>query len=192
MGWIGAFKDGFYDIAERQFSTFVSNYPKHTRVFDIYYLLGRTFVIKGKLKEARAVFSKIINEAKNFENMDDALLGMAELEMRLGNREEATKLLVSVIKSTRNLTRSIIPTIFWDYSNSDQINWRRQSQLLRSLSILEKRSAHSVLPVLVRSPVFPPEATWNGSGGTSRTCGKTLNHFPGVSKIRPIWLGNPI
>ncbi len=98
--WVGtgAFKDGFYDIAERQFSTFVSNYPKHARVFDIYYLLGRTFVIKGKLKEARAVFSKIINEAKNFENMDDALLGMAELEMRLGNREEATKLLVSVIK----------------------------------------------------------------------------------------------
>jgi TolA-binding protein len=98
--WVGtgAFKDGFYDIAERQFADFVGNYPKHARVFDIYYLLGRTLVIKGKLKEARTVFSKIINEAKNFENMDDALLGMAELEMRLGNREEATKLLLSIIK----------------------------------------------------------------------------------------------
>ena len=30
--------------------------------------------------------------------MDDALLGMAELEMRLGNREEAAKLLLSIIK----------------------------------------------------------------------------------------------
>jgi len=98
--WVGtgAFKDCFYDFAERQFTNFISNYPKHARVFDIYYLLGRTLVIKGKLKEARTVFSKIINEAKSFENMDDTLLGMAELEMRLGNRDEAAKLLLSIIK----------------------------------------------------------------------------------------------
>ncbi len=98
--WVGtgAFKDGLYDIAERQFTNFLSNYPKHFRVFDIYYLLGRTLVIKGKLKEARTVFSRIINEGKSFENMDDALLGIAELEMRLGNREEAAKHLQSIIK----------------------------------------------------------------------------------------------
>jgi TolA-binding protein len=98
----GAFQDGLYDIAERQFTNFISNYPKHARVFDIYYLLGRTLVIKGKLREARTVFSKIINEAKSFENMDDALLGMAELEMRLGNRDEAAKLLLTVIKKYPN------------------------------------------------------------------------------------------
>ena len=99
--WVGtgAFKDGFYDIAEKQFATFISTYPKHAKVFDIYYLLGRTLVIKGKFKEAKTLFSKIINEGKNFENMDDTLLGMAELEMRLGNREEAAKLLLSIIKT---------------------------------------------------------------------------------------------
>ena len=145
---IGAFKDGFYDIAERQFSTFVSNYPKHTRVFDIYYLLGRTFVIKGKLKEARAVFSKIINEAKNFENMDDALLGMAELEMRLGNREEATKLLVSVIKR---------------YPKFDQIDHSYyllgllelgSNQLTSAESALKKVSQYSKNDELIRSSLF--------------------------------------
>ena len=145
---IGAFKDGFYDIAERQFSTFVSNYPKHTRVFDIYYLLGRTFVIKGKLKEARAVFSKIINEAKNFENMDDALLGMAELEMRLGNREEATKLLVSVIKR---------------YPKFDQIDHSYyllgllelgSNQLTSAESALKKVSQYSKNDQLIRSSLF--------------------------------------
>jgi TolA-binding protein len=99
--WVGAgaFKDGFYDIAEKQFSNFINNYPKHARIFDIYYLLGRTLSIKGKLKEAKAAFSKIINEGKNFENMDDALLGMAELEIRLGNQEQAAKLLLSIIKT---------------------------------------------------------------------------------------------
>ena len=98
--WVGAgaFKDGFYDIAEKQFTSFIGNYPKHAKVFDIYYLLGRTLVIKGKFKEARIAFSKIINEGKNFGNMDDALLAMAELEMKLGNREEAAKLLLSIIK----------------------------------------------------------------------------------------------
>src|SRR3989304_716155 len=81
----GAFKDGFYDIAERQFTNFISHYPKHAKVFDVYYLLARTLVIKGKLKEARTFFLTIINKGKNFENMDDTLLGTAELEIRLGN-----------------------------------------------------------------------------------------------------------
>jgi TolA-binding protein len=98
--WVGtgAFKDGFYDIAEKQLSSFVKTYPKHDKVFDVYYLLGRTLLIEGKLKEAKTVFSKIINEGKKFENMDYTLWGMAQLEMRLGNREEAVKLLLSLIQ----------------------------------------------------------------------------------------------
>jgi TolA-binding protein len=94
----GAFRDGFYDIAEKQFSNFVRIYPKHEKVFDIYYLLGRTFFIKGKLNEAKAAFSKIIREGKNFENMDSALLAMAQLEAASGNQEEASKILLSLIK----------------------------------------------------------------------------------------------
>jgi TolA-binding protein len=148
--WVGtgAFKDGFYDIAERQFANFVSNYPKHARVFDIYYLLGRTLVIKGKLKEARTVFSKIINEAKNFENMDNALLGMAELEMRLGNREEATKLLLSVIKK---------------YPKFDQIDHAHyllgllelgSNQLTSAESAFKKASQYSKNDELIRSSLF--------------------------------------
>jgi TolA-binding protein len=93
----GAFKDGLYDIAEKQFSNFVKNYPKHDKVFDIYYLLGRTLLIRGKFREAKAAFSKIINESKNFEYMDYTLLGMADVEMRLGSREQAAKLLLSLI-----------------------------------------------------------------------------------------------
>ena len=144
----GAFKDGFYDIAERQFTIFISNYPKHARVFDVYYLLGRTFVIKGKLREARTVFSKIINEAKSFENMDDTLLGMAELEMRLGNREEATKLLQSIIKR---------------YTKFDQIDRSyyflgllelQSNQLTAAESTLKKASQYSKNPELIRSSLF--------------------------------------
>ncbi len=94
----GAFRDGFYDIAERQFSSFVKIYPRHDKIFDIYYLLGRTYFLKGKLNEAKAAFSKIIREGRNFENMDSALLAVAELEMALGNSGEASKTLHSLIK----------------------------------------------------------------------------------------------
>jgi TolA-binding protein len=117
-------------------------------VFDIYYLLGRTLVIKGKLKEARTVFSKIINEAKNFENMDDALLGMAELEMRLGNREEATRLLLSIIKK---------------YPKFDQIDHSYyllgllelgSNQLTSAESAFKKASQYSKKNELIRSSLF--------------------------------------
>lgn len=95
---IGAFKDGFYDVAEKQFTTFINIYPKHDKVFGIRYLLARTLVIKGKLREAEKVFLKIINQGRHFANLEDTLLGMAELEIRLGNREEATKFLLALVK----------------------------------------------------------------------------------------------
>jgi TolA-binding protein len=93
----GAFKDRFYDIAEKQFSNFIRLYPKHEKIFEIYYLLGRTLLIRGKFKEARIAFSKIMNEANTFGYMDYTSLAMSEAEIRLGNRDEAAKLLLSII-----------------------------------------------------------------------------------------------
>jgi TolA-binding protein len=95
---IGAFNDGFYDIAEKQFSLFIRDYSNHAKVYDICYLLGKTLLLKGKLKEAKSVFLKIANENKNFEYLDLTLFWLAEIEIKLGNGEEAKKLLSSVIR----------------------------------------------------------------------------------------------
>ncbi|NWG03843.1 MAG: tetratricopeptide repeat protein [Syntrophaceae bacterium] len=95
---IGAFKDGFYDIAEKQFFNFIKIYPKHDKVYEIYYLLGRTLFMRGRLKEAKDLFLKVMNEAKTFENMEDTLLSLSEVEIKLGNREEASKLLHMLVK----------------------------------------------------------------------------------------------
>ena len=95
---IGAYSDGFYDIAEKQFSQFIKDYPNHGKIYDVCYLLGKTLLNQKKVSEARKVFSKIINEAKNFEYMDYALFWMAEIEMKLGKGEDAHKLLSSIIK----------------------------------------------------------------------------------------------
>ncbi len=95
---IGAFNDGFYDIAEKQFSLFIQDHSNHAKVYDISYLLGKTLLLKGKLKEAKSVFLKIASENKNFEYLDYTLFWLAEIETKLGNGEEAKKLLSSVIR----------------------------------------------------------------------------------------------
>jgi len=144
----GAFRDGFYDIAEKQFSNFVKTYPRHDKVFDIYYLLGRTFLIKGRLKEAKAAFSKIIHEGRTFENMDSVLLAMAELEMTLGNQEEASKMLLSLIKR---------------FPKFDQIDYSYyllgllqlgSNQFADAESTLKKVSQSSRNDILIRSSYF--------------------------------------
>src|SRR4030042_6274588 len=61
---IGAYSDGFYDIAEKEFSNFIRDYPKHEKLFDICYLFGKTLYIKGKLKEAKIIFSKRSEERR--------------------------------------------------------------------------------------------------------------------------------
>ena len=190
--WVGtgAFKDGLYDIAERQFTNFITNYPKHSRVFDIYYLLGRTLVIKGKLREARAFFFRIINDAKSFENMDDALLGMAELEIRLGNREEATKLLQSIIRR---------------YTNFDQLDRSyyllgllelEANQLTAAESTLKKASQSSKDVELIRSSLFWlglvsfKQKQYETAAGYFQTLWENPKSLPaGYVKYTLFWLG---
>ncbi len=94
---IGAYHDGFYDIAEKQFSQFVRNYPNHQRIYEICYLLGKTLLNKGKEKEAEKVFLKIINEGKRFEYTDYALFWVAEIEMKSGRATDAYKVLLFLI-----------------------------------------------------------------------------------------------
>jgi cellulose synthase operon protein C len=190
--WVGtgAFQDGFYDIAEKQFTNFISNYPKHARVFDIYYLLGRTLVFKGKLKEAKMVFSKIINEGKNFENLDHALLGMAELEMRLGDREEAAKLLLAIIKR---------------FPKFDQIDYSYyllgllelgSNQLTAAESTLKKVSQYSKNSELVRSSLFWlgllsfRQRQYETAAGYFQTLWENPRSIPpGYLKYALFWLG---
>ncbi|MEI9476961.1 MAG: tetratricopeptide repeat protein [Deltaproteobacteria bacterium] len=98
--WVGtgAFKDGLYDIAEAQFLHFLKEYPTHGKVYDVCYLLGKTLLAKGKMKDAQKVLSRIITENKSFEDTDYALFWLAEIETRLGNAEEAKKLLLNLTK----------------------------------------------------------------------------------------------
>jgi len=187
----GAFKDGFYDIAEKQFSTFIKHYPKHDRVFDIYYLLGRTFILKGKLKEAKGIFSKILNEGKHFETMDYVLLGIAELEMRLGNDEEAARKLLSLIRGFPRFEEI-------DYSHyllgllqfksnqygAAEITFQKVSELSKNNELI--RSSYFWLGLLsYRQKQFETAA-----GYFQDLCGNPKSTPPGYLKYALFWLGD--
>jgi TolA-binding protein len=99
---IGALNDGFYDIAEKQFSQFMKDYPNHEKGYEVCYLLGKTLFHKKKLRESKILLTKILNENKTFEYTDDTVYWLAEIEIRLGNREEARKLLSLIVKRFPN------------------------------------------------------------------------------------------
>ena len=145
---IGAYNDGFYDIAEKQFSQFIRDYPNHGKVYDVCYLLGKTLLNQKKVKEAKKIFLKIINESKNFEYMGYSFFWMAEIEMKLGNGEDAYKFLLSIIKK--------FPKFEWiDYSyyrlglldfKSNKLNLAESS--FKKVSLLSKNNE------LIRSSWF--------------------------------------
>jgi len=149
---LGAFNDGFYDISEKQFSTFIKDYPAHGKVYDICYLLGKILFIKGNWKEARSVFLRIANENKNFEFMDYTLFWLAEVEMKLGNGEEAKKFLLSLVKR--------FPKFEWlDYSYYllGYLDFG-SNKLAQAESSFKRLSSSSKNTALVRSSIF-----WLGS-----------------------------
>lgn len=97
--WVGtgAYNDGFFDIAEKQFSQFLRDYPDHTKLYDVCYLLGKTLYHKEKLKEARSYFLKIVNEHKTFDFMEYILFWLADIELSLGNHEGARRYYLSLL-----------------------------------------------------------------------------------------------
>jgi TolA-binding protein len=94
---IGAFNDALYEIAEKNLSDFVKGYPQHKKFYDVSYLLGRTYLMNGKWREARTSFSRILQNNK-FENLDHTLFWLGEIETRLGRLEEGRKAFATLVQ----------------------------------------------------------------------------------------------
>lgn len=94
----GAFRDGFYDIAEKEFGQFIKDFPSHPNIYEVYYLYGKTLLTKGKLKEAHTAFSKILNEKKNFEQLDYVLFWLAIIEFKIEAPGKAKRYLLDLSK----------------------------------------------------------------------------------------------
>ena len=144
---IGAFRDGFGQIAEKQFSQFLMDYPNHPRSHEIRYLLGKTFLNTGKWKETRTAFLKILQENKNFESTDYVLFWLAVAEVKLGNGEAARKALLSVVQR--------FPKFDWlDYAYYLLGHLDLRYRLSQAESSFKKASLISKHQELIRSSYF--------------------------------------
>ena len=88
---IGAFNDKLYSFAEKQFEEYVETYPHGPDIDQVYYLLGRTYYLQGKLMRAKEVFQKVVREFPSFGQMGNALFWLGRTWFELGNQEEAVK-----------------------------------------------------------------------------------------------------
>ena len=88
---IGAFNDELYDFAEDQFEKYIESYPHSPNIDRVYYLLGRTYYLQGKLFEAKEVFHKVVHEFSSFGQMGNAIFWLGRTWLELGNQEEAVK-----------------------------------------------------------------------------------------------------
>jgi TolA-binding protein len=88
---IGAFNDKLYSFAENQFQEYIASYPRSSDIDRVYFLLGRTYYLQGKLLKAKEVFHKIVNEFPSFREMGNALFWLGRTWFELGNQEEAAK-----------------------------------------------------------------------------------------------------
>jgi tetratricopeptide (TPR) repeat protein len=96
---VGAYQDGFYDIADRQFSLFLKNFPNHGKVHDVLYLLGKIHFQKERWREARTALLRIVQENKNFGTMDYTLFWMAQIEIKLGDFEASRRWLLTLLQN---------------------------------------------------------------------------------------------
>lgn len=144
---VGAFRDGFDEIAEKQFSQFLSDYPNHPVSLEVCYLLGKTLLNRGKWKEAKTAFAKVVHQNKNVESADYALFWLAVAEVNLGNAESARQALLSLVQR--------FPTFDWvDYAYYLLGRLDLRSRPLHAESSFKKASLLSKHQELIRSSYF--------------------------------------
>ena len=144
---IGAFNDGLYENAEKNLSDFVKGYPQHKKFYDASYLLGRTYLMNGKWGEARASFSKVLQDNK-FENLDYALFWLGEIETRLGRLEEGRRAFVTLVQRFPKFER--VDEAYYALGLLDLGN----GQWTTGESFFKKASQVSKNQVLIQSSTF--------------------------------------
>lgn len=84
---LGAYKDGFFEVAESQWRKFLSLYPDHPLAPKVRYLLGRTLLEMGKKQEALKVLEGLTGEKQIDQGELGYLLGILYFDQ--GNWQRA-------------------------------------------------------------------------------------------------------
>ena len=69
-GGVGAFTEGFYQVAEARFREFLQSYPQHIQAQGVRYLLGKALYEQKKFADAKKEFVDLLNAQKKFQASD--------------------------------------------------------------------------------------------------------------------------
>ncbi|MBW2038861.1 MAG: tetratricopeptide repeat protein [Deltaproteobacteria bacterium] len=94
----GAFKDGFYQVAEAQFREFLQVYPQHTHAPKVMYLLGKALYEQKKFVEAKEVFAKLLKSKTNLKGRDATYFWLARSCEEVNDLSCAKSSLLTIVK----------------------------------------------------------------------------------------------
>jgi len=103
---IGAFEDGFWEVAEAQWRQFLKDYPNHPLAPKVRYLLGRTLIEEGKFKEAAAELMPLVGQEGVEQGDLNYWLGFSLVQQ--GRWKEAERPLETALKSP--IPKELVPS----------------------------------------------------------------------------------
>jgi TolA-binding protein len=94
----GAFNDGFYQVAEAQFREFLQEYPLHSHIPGVMYLLGKALYEQKKFAEAKEVFIALLTASAVFQAKDAAYFWLGRSCEQLADLSSAHTSFLTVVK----------------------------------------------------------------------------------------------
>ncbi|MCJ7664050.1 MAG: outer membrane protein assembly factor BamD, partial [Desulfobacterales bacterium] len=94
---IGAFTEGFYQVAEAQFRSFLRTYPHHIHVQQVMYLLGKALYEQKKFVEAKGVFVELLASQKTLRESDAVYFWLSRSCEKLDDQSSAQSNLLTVV-----------------------------------------------------------------------------------------------
>ena len=89
---------GEYDAAEKAFSNFLKDYPKHENAGSALYWLGVTYFVKSNFEKAAAHFAKVYKDYPKSPKSPDSLLKLAKALAALNRKDDACTTLEQLTK----------------------------------------------------------------------------------------------
>jgi len=91
-----------FDQAEQALSGFLHRYPDSQYAANAQYWLGEVYLTKGEAEPAHAAFARVVENWPEHAKVPDALYKQADAAQRLGQSDEAQRLLNEVIEKHPN------------------------------------------------------------------------------------------
>jgi len=145
----GAFTEGFYQVAEAQFRTFLRTYPHHIHAQQVMYLLGKSLYEQKKFAEAKEIFAELLTSPKTLRESDAVYFWLSRSYEKLDDLSNAQSNLLTVVTKYPQ-SPWYHPSLFLLGKISFQEGQYKRSEMYLKKSLLDR----NIIPSLSCSAKF--------------------------------------